>query len=98
MAKQKIDYKEFNSNKQELELIFNNINQILDDVESANSMIVSSEIWTGQAADSYMQKVKKVCDNFTDINYELKSVINYLNMVVESYQHFEKSIIGNIGN
>lgn len=98
MAKQKINYVNIDSNKKELAGIFNHINQILDNVETACSSIVSSEIWNGQAADYYLKKSKDVSDNFQDINNELKSVINYVDIVIDNYKKFEKSIVNSISN
>lgn len=98
MAKQGINYAEFDSNKKELDMIFNKIIQTLEDVNTTCSSIVSSEIWNGQAAEYYTKKSGAVCDNFSDINYELKSVINYTDIVMNNYKEFERNIMGSISN
>ncbi len=98
MSKQIINYTDMDSNKKELAMIFDHINQILDNVETTCTSIVSSEIWNGRAANYYEENSKAICDNFEDINYELKSIINYLEKVIDSYQNLEKSIINSISN
>lgn len=98
MAKQSINYANVDSNKKDLQVIFNHINQIFDNTETACSSIVSSEIWNGKAADYYVAKAKAVFDNFEDIDYELKAIINYLETVMNNYQNFEKGIVNSISN
>lgn len=98
MAKQSINYANVDSNKKELQSIFNHLNQIFDNAETTCSSIVSSEIWNGKAADYYTSKAKAVCDNFEDINYELQSIINYLETIMNNYQNFEKGIVNSINN
>ena len=93
MAKGSVNYNEFEQNNRELEIIFNRMNQTLDDINTNCSSIVSSEIWNGKAADYYMMKSKDVCDNYSDINYALKIITVFLNSKIDAYKNFEKNIM-----
>lgn len=94
----KISYSQVEGYCNELHQLAKHMKDLIYDIESTSNKVSSSDTWSGQAANYYTQKMKKLCSNFDEMFTELENSVLYMAKCSDGYQAMDKTVVAEICN
>lgn len=94
--KEKISYSQVDLCVSELQGSFQNIQSTFDEIDGVANSINGS--WQGQAADSYIDKIKEITSTFDSICNEMDTATQYLSGCMDRYKKSDNVIGEDISN
>ena len=91
-------YKNVSEIANEMEVVIKNIESTFINITTLNEKLAEDGSWIGTSKDYYVSQLKKLSNNFEEINTELKNDIEFLRKTANAYNELDKQIIMGIGN
>ncbi len=88
----KISYSKVEGYCNELHALAKKMKESLNEIQSIQKEITSSETWNGPASSAYASKLKTVASNFTEIYEELEYSILFMAAVSDGYQALDQNV------
>ncbi len=91
-----ISYSEIEAYCNRMHSLASGMKEVLSNIESSSSYIISAGLWNGNAAEKYCDKLKKVIRNFDEVFNEIENSILYLANSSQGYEAVDKQIMQEI--
>ena len=91
-------YSKMEENYSEMQIIINNINANLNEIVNIKNQLANSDIWQGNARNSYYQKFSTLVDTFDTVKQELNNDVAFLRNAIDKYDRLDKQILVSITN
>lgn len=92
----KFNYTAVESYCEDLNGILNRMENIYEDCQNQINSIKNRDLWTGVAADSFVNKSKNTMEIYNTMLNNLKNIIEYIRLCADNYEKTEKKIIEEI--
>lgn len=94
----KFSYEQMQTYCTEMEATISKINERLSTINQLSHQLLSSGNWSGQAAQYYFTRLRKVTNQFDEVNDDLNNNLLYLKQAIENYGSADKQIIMTVSN